>query len=82
MYAPLTAFRAPNVLVPLLRLVRPREGRLRVFLCLPVFAGALSLESELGEGWLPWCVQCFFGNVCAFSGRFDGENLDAIFDLW
>lgn len=35
---------------PLLRPVRPREGRLRAFLCLSMFAGALSLESELGEG--------------------------------
>ena len=39
------------------------------------------LESELGEGWLSWRVQCFFGDVCALSGRFGGENLHTLFNF-
>lgn len=59
----------------------PLEGRLRVFLRLPVFAGALSLESELGEGWLPWCAQGIFGNVRSVAGKLGVDNQDAIFEF-
>lgn len=81
LFASLAAFRPLNALAPLRRLVRPLEGRLRVSRVCPRLR-VLALESELGEGRLSRSVQCFFGDVCAFSGRFDGENLDTIFDLW
>lgn len=35
----------------------------------------------MGEGWLTRRVQCFFGDVCALSGRFDGENLHTLFNF-
>lgn len=81
MYTPLPDFRALNALAPLLLPYRLREGRLRAFLCLPAFVGALSLESELGEGGLSRSAQCFFGDVRSVAGKLGGDNEDAIFKL-
>ena len=51
------------------------RGFLRSHVCV------CSLESELSESGLSRIAQCFSGDACAFSGRFDGENLHTLFNF-